>query len=371
MSPPALIKGCLLDLALLLRVSGGSLPLQRAATAAASTSFPSSFHPPTPEEELQRRIRHEMRMGGGGAGGAGGQELVGSVARTLGVAGFSEGGSRDPRNALSSAVQSAQTGARGGRGRDEAQSSSSTNLFGNHTAASSVYLPPALYRPPSSSSSSDVRAKYLARLQSKKSTGGGKESYTVQDEEDLGARQTAIRRLLEANERQGGGGDRGDRGGLLAPPVLNVLEYLAWRGLKLGLLSRGREGLTSELLLGGGGGGGGKKGVVSLPSFAAIAPPPPPPVEKGGEEEEKEEEEERREVRWLTEQLRLEPQRLLLVTGEPALVGVGKRHGCFTCLLVGKDGEEDGRGEEDYRVHAWEDVEGVVEDLNGVSFRTR
>ena len=99
------------------------------------------------------------------------------------------------------------------------------------------------------------------------------------------------------------------------------------------------------------------------------------------EEEEEEEGERRRrrregeEVRWLCEKLGLAPRQLLVVTAEPRLVGVGRKEGCFTCLFSREEeegGREGGRrGGEDYRVGAWEEVQGVIEDLNGVSFRQR
>lgn len=198
--------------------------------------------------------------------------------------------------------------------------------------------------------------------------------------------------------------------------MLELLGYLGWRGLRLGLLPRGRTVRVWYLIrvfcfvvevmyvI------GRNRGISTCtcnpiqpqitPAELVGARPPHASVgfdallplaldaeaaererklslfdDDRGEEREKERQRRLEEgLKWLSGQLRVEPRRLLVVTGEAPLVRAGRAGGFFTCLVQGeeKEGEggEGGRGAGvDYRVGAWEEVRDVVEDLNGVSLR--
>ena len=100
------------------------------------------------------------------------------------------------------------------------------------------------------------------------------------------------------------------------------------------------------------------------------------------EEGEDERERERRRrleegLKWLSTQVRVEPRRLLVVTGEAPLAAAGRAGGFFTCLVQkrgqeaedGASSSQGGNGGVDYQIGAWEELRDVVEDLNGVSLR--
>ncbi len=72
-------------------------------------------------------------------------------------------------------------------------------------------------------------------------------------------------------------------------------------------------------------------------------------------------------LRWLSGQMRVEPRRLLVATGDGALARAGRAGGFFTCLVQPRGANEEARV--DYRIEAWEELRDVVEDLNGVSLR--
>ncbi|KAM3569013.1 hypothetical protein VYU27_008878 [Nannochloropsis oceanica] len=413
MGRPTLIKGVILDLSLLLRLSSGGLPLVRTATPAAgvdSSALSSRQRPLLPEDELERRIRLEMfgsgfagERGGGAVGRGGGlgsqmqqqeaegkTDMISTLARTLGVTGFESGGGggRDPREAFSSAIIASSSTV-----TSTASSLDPVCFPGAPAHSLFPFSSSASFASSSSSSSSptaDVRNKYLARLRAKgqnqkhnNSSNNSSSSNGSRDNNDLAIRHNRVRRLMEARDggRDGGregGSEGGRKGGLLTSSVMDVLDYMTWRGLRLGLIPRGRKGLTSEVLMGarqGGKEGGMEGGRVRFEAIPALGE---------GEEEEDEEEEheegetrrrrrEREEVRWLCEELGIIPREMLMVTAESTLVEVGRSEGCFTCLVSARKGEGKGggRGEEHYQVTAWEELQWVIEDLNGISYRQR
>jgi len=365
---PALIKGVLLDLHLLLRLSTGKRHVMRAMTRKDLVD-PNSHHtnpsrskltPLSHEEALERHIRLELlgvpRGKEGGRDPAphekkGHMDIISTVANSMGISGFNLHGeeARDPRDAFASA----------GIG------STPTPL---------TPRPPGTSPSSPSSSSEEIRTKYLARLREKgRCQGGVQEEGRVGDH--LAGGQNRFGRVVERGE---GGREGGREGGILGPPVVEMMEWLAWRGLRLGLLPRGRRALTRAALVGGGKGGEGVK-LLSLWNEESEVREEEGQEEEGGEEGEVEGEDEKGKTRWrvetemrrLCEHVQLEPRQLLVVTGEPLLVEVGRGQGCFTCLL-GEEGEEGKRkGREDYRIEAWDAVRDVVEDLNGVSYRRR
>lgn len=204
-------------------------------------------------------------------------------------------------------------------------------------------------------------------------------------------------RTTQGDAGGGGTGSAPPGSALLSAPVLDVLGYLGWRGLRLGLLPRGRtvrrqmyiatarakeSPLTSSS----------STHVQITPTELLGARPPhavafdtllPLAMDKeadakfrlGNEEEDGEEEEEQRRrqrveegLRWLSDRMHVEPRRLLVVTGEGVVAAAGRGAGCFTCCVEGDKGQG-GTARADYWIGSWEELKDVVEDLNGVSLR--
>lgn len=228
-APPALIRGVLLDLNLLLRVSNGGLPVFRpsggAAAAVNATGNQSRgkyvhvclrlhltilqpVNPSIPtalseEEQLERRIRMEIVWSGGAAAAAAaastGTEsqqspsynddntsLVGGLAQALGVRGFDGQQGRpllDPRDPLRSAMASAG-----------APPPPRSSPGGPST-------PPPLSSRARGGSTGDVRAKYMEKLKAR--TAMGKVAGRADAVDDEAARRTAARRVVEATELRG------------------------------------------------------------------------------------------------------------------------------------------------------------------------
>lgn len=251
---PALIRGVLLDLSLLLRVSHGGLPAFRpsaaagaaaAVDAAASTAgaqqrrgpcvrthvstqqpINQSSNNPTPppqtalseEEQLERRIRMEIVGGGAAAassasaaspatdGDSRGDDtsFVGGLAQALGVRGFDRQQGRpllDPRDPLGSAMASRDGHAPG------------LPLSPPSPVTTPSPPPPPLTR---GGGKEDVRAKYMEKL---KARTVGKATAGAGGVEDEAARRTRVRRLVEATELRGEGNETGGGGRLVPAPT--------------------------------------------------------------------------------------------------------------------------------------------------------